>query len=91
LQEAALNLKSITLQFALAKDEPGMKAQAQAFRTLSEQADQNLTNLKKNATDEQSQKLIAAFEGTVKTYLEASGKFQTELLGGDFREGHGHA
>jgi methyl-accepting chemotaxis protein len=86
LQEAALNLKSITLQFALAKDEAAMKVQAQAFKTLSEQADRNLADLKKNTTEEQSQKLITAFEGSVKVYLEASGKFQTELLGGDFEK-----
>jgi len=86
LQEASLNLKSITLQFALAKDEAAMKVQAQAFKTLSGQADQNLVKLKENATDEQCQKLITAFEGTVKNFLEASGKFQTELLGGDFEK-----
>jgi len=86
LQEAVLNLKSITLQFALAKDEAGMKLQAQAFKTLTGQGDQNLAKLKANATDEQCQKLITAFEGTVKTYLESSGKFQTELLAGDFEK-----
>ena len=86
LQEAALNLKSITLQFALAKDEAAMKVQAQAFTTLSEQADRNLAELKKNTTEEQCQKLIAAFESSMKAYLEASGKFQTELRGGDFEK-----
>jgi len=86
LQEAALNLKSITLQFALAKDEAAMKVQAQAFQTLTEQADRNLAKLKANSTDEACQRLIVAFEATVKIYLDTAGRFQTELRGGDFEK-----
>ena len=38
LQKSALDLKSLTLQFALAKDEAGMNAKAQAFQLETERA-----------------------------------------------------
>jgi len=86
LREASLNLKSVTLQFALAKDEAAMKVQSRAFQTLTEQVTRDLADLKIKATDEQSQTLIAAFETSVKSYLEDSGKFQMELRGGEFEK-----
>ena len=42
LQQATLNLKSITLQLALAKDETAMNAQKQAFQTETKQIAQNI-------------------------------------------------
>jgi methyl-accepting chemotaxis protein len=86
LQEAALNLKSITLQFALAKDEAGMNAQKQAFQAENQQIGRSLTDLKTQANDEQSQNLIAAFSSAVDSYRASAERFQTELRGGDFEK-----
>lgn len=86
LQEAILNLKSITLQFALAKDDAAMKAQAQAFKTQTEQAERNLIDLKTKTTDQETQALIATFETVMQGYLQSSAQFQTELLGGEFEK-----
>jgi hypothetical protein len=47
LQQSALDLKSVTLQFALARDEAGMNVQKSAFTAGSEQVSRSLDELKK--------------------------------------------
>ena len=86
LQESTLNLKSITLQFALAKDDAGMNAQKQAFQAETQKAVQEAANLKTQATDDQSLQLIASFATALEGYRVVSEKFQAELRGGDFEK-----
>ena len=61
LQDAALNLKSITYQFALARDEDAMKRKGRRFRTPRVQVTRSIAQLKLLAHDEPTQRLIAAF------------------------------
>ncbi|ATC65031.1 chemotaxis protein [Nibricoccus aquaticus] len=86
LQEAALNIKSITLQFALAKDDAGMSTQAQASKTQFDKAVANIATLKENTPDASCLDLITSFEVAVKNYRAAAEQFQTELRGGDFEK-----
>ena len=86
LQEAALNLKSITLQFALAKDEAAMNVQKLAFQAATQEATKSLDELKALATDAQSVTLIGTLADAVKSYGTTAEKFQTELRGGDFEK-----
>jgi PAS domain S-box-containing protein len=84
LQAAALNLKSITFQFALAKDEAAMNAQKQAFQDCIAQVASNIAELKTIAHDGQADVLIASFGVDVQTYRESAEKFQEELRAGEF-------
>jgi len=86
LQQSALNLKSITLQFALAKDEAGMNTQKQAFQTEIQQVSRSLDELKALASDTQSTGLILGLGEAVSAYRTVAEKFQTELRGGDFEK-----
>lgn len=86
LQQAALNLKSVTLQFALAKDEAGMNTQKQAFQIESQQVTRSLDELKGLASDADSSRLIADLGTAVKAYQIVVEKFQGELRGGDFEK-----
>ncbi|HYD84505.1 MAG TPA: MCP four helix bundle domain-containing protein, partial [Opitutus sp.] len=86
LQDGALNLKSITLQFALARDEAGMNAQKQAFVVETEAVSQSLAQLESLSTDDQSKALIADLGTSLTAYREVGEKFQTELRGGDFEK-----
>ncbi len=86
LQEAALQLNSITLQFALAKDDAAMNTQKEAFATASSQVAARVAELQATAHDEQSQQLIAAFSTAVQTYSQATEKFQATLRSGDFEK-----
>src|SRR5688572_19443557 len=68
LQDAALNLKSITYQFALARDEAAMNAQKQAFQATSAQVTRSVAELKLRAHDEPTERFIAAFTTDVQRY-----------------------
>ncbi len=86
LQEATLQLNSITLQTALAKDDTAMGAQADAAKAAFAQVSKQVAELKAVATDEQSQRLLAAFATAEQSYADASRQFQTQLRGGDFEK-----
>jgi methyl-accepting chemotaxis protein len=86
LQKAALHLKSVTFQFALARDDAGMNAQKTAFQTETEELGRSLKKLKSLASDAQSSRLIADLEGVVSASQTVAEKFQTELRGGDFEK-----
>jgi methyl-accepting chemotaxis protein len=86
VQEATLSLKSITFQFALARDEAGMNLQKEKFQAATQQAAQGLAELKGQADDAQSQTLVAGFGGALDAYRLVAEKFQTELRGGDFEK-----
>ena len=84
LQAAALNLKSITFQFALAKDEAAMNEQKQAFLSCTEQVARNVAELKLIAHDAPTEDLIADFGTTIQHYRESAEKFQVDLNAGEF-------
>ncbi|MEP6668127.1 MAG: ATP-binding protein [Chthoniobacter sp.] len=86
LQNAALNLKSLPYQFALAKDETAMKEQRQAFQIATVEVTRGIARLKIMAQDEPTQHLIADFAAAVQTYREGAEKFQTELGAGEFEK-----
>jgi len=86
LQDAAQNLKSITYQFALAKDEVAMKEQEKAFQITIVQVNRSVARLKLLASDEPTQRLITTFAADVKSYCEAAEKFQTELAAVEFEK-----
>jgi len=84
LQQSALNLKSITLQFALAKDEAGMNTQKLAFQAEAQQVGRSIDELKKLEGNAETSGLIVRLASAVQTYGTVAEKFQTELRGGDF-------
>jgi methyl-accepting chemotaxis protein len=86
LQQSALNLKSITFQFALARDEAAMNVQKQAFQADVQQVAGSLDELKTISRDPQVSSLIAALAPSVRTYCEGAEKFQNELRAGDFEK-----
>lgn len=86
LQQGTLNLKSITLQFALAKDEAAMNGQKQAFQAETQRIAHGMVELRALARDEQSQSLITDFAAAVETYRTAAERFQTELRSGEFEK-----
>lgn len=86
LQKAALHLKSITFQFALARDDAGMNAQKAAFQNESEELSRSLAKLKSLATNAQSSRLIDELEAVVASARTVAEKFQAELRGGDFEK-----
>jgi len=86
LRVATFNLKSITYQFALAKDEAAMKEQEQAFRDSSAQVTSSIADLKRLAHDEKTQRFIAAFADGVESYRHSAERFQSELGGGEFEK-----
>lgn len=86
LQESTLNLKGITLQFALARDEAAMKVQQQAFQGELGRISRSIGELKRVAGDAETTRLIASLPAAMQTYREAAGKFQTELAAGEFEK-----
>jgi methyl-accepting chemotaxis protein len=86
LQESTLNLKGITLQFALARDEAAMNVQKQAFQSETRQISRSIDELKRVAADPETAGLIASLPATVQAYRDAAGKFQTELAAGEFEK-----
>ena len=86
LRVATFNLKSITYQFALAKDEAAMKEQEQAFRDSSAQVTRSIADLKLLAHDEKTQRFIAAFADGVESYRQSAERFQSELGAGEFEK-----
>lgn len=86
LQHAALDLESITLQFALARDEAGMNVQKQAFTAGFEQVARSLDELKKLSSDTVTSAALERLTIEVQTYGRVAEKFQTELRGGDFEK-----
>lgn len=86
LQDATLNLKSLTYQFALAKDETAMKEKRQAFQVATVQVTRGLARLKLLAKDEPTQRLIADFAVDVQSYCEYAQQFQSELSAGEFEK-----
>jgi PAS domain S-box-containing protein len=86
LQDAALNLKSLTYQFALAGDDAAMKEQKQAFQDTTVQVIRNVAQLKLLAHDEPTQRLIAAFAVDLQSYREGAEKFQAELGASEFEK-----
>lgn len=86
LQISALNLKSITLQFALAHDEAAMNTQKAAFKAETQSVMKELGELGRLATNQQTVGLIAALNGAVQEYQGVAEKFQQELRGGDFEK-----
>ena len=86
LQKAVLHLKSITFQFALARDDAGMNAQKIAFQTETEKLSRSLEKLKSLASDAQSSRLIAELRAVAAGSRSAAEKFQAELRGGDFEK-----
>jgi len=84
LQAAALDLKSITYQFALAKDEMAMTVQKKAFRDCTALVARNIAELKLIAHDAQTDGMIADFDAHVQVYRVGVEKFETELGDGKF-------
>ena len=84
LQNSAHNLKNITLQFALARDEPGMNAQRDASQAESTRLAESIAELRALASDTTTADLISASEGSLGVYRAAAEKFQTELRAGEF-------
>jgi methyl-accepting chemotaxis protein len=86
LQQSALDLKSVTLQFALARDEAGMNVQKLAFTAESEQVARSLDELKRLSSDAETSTALERLTTEVQAYGSVSAKFQTELRGGDFEK-----
>ncbi|MEO5961631.1 MAG: methyl-accepting chemotaxis protein [Opitutaceae bacterium] len=86
LQQSALNLKSIALQVALARDEAGMNTQKQAFRTEIQKVSANIDELKRLADDPETAGSIVQMANAIQAYGTVAEKFQTELRGGDFEK-----
>lgn len=84
LQAAALDLKSITYQFALAKDEGAMNAQRQAFRTCTARVAENVAGLRLLVHDAQTEAAITNFVENIQRYGAEVEKFQAELSDGKF-------
>jgi PAS domain S-box-containing protein len=86
LQDATLNLKSITFQFALAKDEEAMREQKQAFQLTTIQVTRSIAKLKRLAQDDPTLLLIDAFAADVQSYRVDVEQFQAELGAGEFEK-----
>jgi methyl-accepting chemotaxis protein len=86
LQQSALELKSVTLQFALARDEAGMNIQKAAFTAGSEQVSRSLDELKKLSSDAETNAALERLTTEVQAYGGVAEKFQTELRSGDFEK-----
>jgi len=86
LQQSTLELKSITLQFALAKDDAGMNAQKQAFQAQTQQVSRSMDELRTLTQDEQCKAQLASLGTALQAYRDVSERFQTELRGGDFEK-----
>lgn len=84
LQDAALNLKNINFQFALAKDDASMDEQTRAFAADLEQVARHVADLQRLARDAPTQQLIVAFVADLQSYRRASEKFQGALREGEF-------
>ncbi|MDB6172123.1 MAG: Multi-sensor signal transduction histidine kinase [Chthoniobacteraceae bacterium] len=84
LQDAAHDLRSITYQFALAKDETGMAARKKEFQTTTIRFTQCVAQLQLLARDEPTQRFLAGFGLELQSYREAVEKFQKELGIGEF-------
>ena len=86
LQQSTLNLRSVTLQFALARDEAAMTVQKQAFKAETEQISRSIEELTRVASDGETGKLIASLPASVLAYRTVAEKFQTELRAGEFEK-----
>ncbi len=86
LQQAALNLKSVTLQFALARDDAGMNAQKEAFQKEIASVNTSIEELRALANDEQTAAFIGHLATDLVAYREVGERFQAELRGGDFEK-----
>jgi methyl-accepting chemotaxis protein len=86
LQESTFNLKAITLQFALARDEAAMNVQKQAFQNETRQIERSIEELKRLTADPETASLIVSLPPAVQAYRSAAERFQTELRSGEFEK-----
>jgi len=86
LQEGTLKLNSISLQYALAKDEAGMTLQQETFGKQREAIARYIAELSADAHDGRVRDAIGAFSQSVTNYAQASQKFQALLRSGDFEK-----
>ena len=86
LQQSTLNLRSVTLQFALARDEAAMNVQKQAFKAEIEQISRSIEELTRVRSEGETGKLIASLPALVLAYRTVAEKFQTELRAGEFEK-----
>jgi len=84
LQDAALNLKSVTYQFALAKDEAAMDAQRQAFLAALTQADAAIQELIGRSAEPAMAGRMKAFGEDIHRFRAVAEEFQTQLHLGQF-------
>ena len=84
LQQATLTLKSLTLEFALARDDAAMNAHRRTFQDEIEEVAQSIQALTTLDADGLSHREIEDFAQAVKTYADAAERFQSELRNGDF-------
>ncbi len=86
LQEATLRLHSITLQFALAKDEAAMSTQKGAFAAELANVDRYVAELRRCDDSTQARSLLPEFVSAIQGYRGAAEKLQAELKAGDFEK-----
>ncbi|HVS53497.1 MAG TPA: methyl-accepting chemotaxis protein [Opitutaceae bacterium] len=86
LEEAALKLKAIAVQSALAKDEAAMRAQEEAFKAESAHITQYVADLKSADDSEEARGHIAGFVTAVQAYGTAAAALQAQLKAGDFEK-----
>ncbi len=84
VQESALKLHTVVLQFALARDDAAMSAQSQAFAAQMQQTSQYITTLGQAAKGGDAENYIGDVVQAVDAYAAAAKRFQTQLSGGDF-------
>jgi methyl-accepting chemotaxis protein len=86
VQKATLDLKSITYQFALARDEAGMNVQSQAFQAAAALAARSLEELSAVTRDPEATALGKTLAETVQAFRTTAERFQQELRSGDFEK-----
>lgn len=84
VQEAALKLHSVVLQFALARDDAAMAAQSQAFAAEMKLISGHIADLSKVAKGGDAERHIADVVQAVDGYAAAAKRFQSQLAAGDF-------
>ncbi|HYD83825.1 MAG TPA: hypothetical protein VEA63_07220, partial [Opitutus sp.] len=86
LQDSTLNLKSLTFQLALARDEAAIAEQKRAFADYTTQVDRGVRQLTTMAQDGRIVELTAGLDAGVQSFLSGTEKFQAQLGAGEFEQ-----
>ena len=84
LQHSTLNLRGVTFQLALARDEAATNEQQRAFHAYNEDVRRSIGLLRSLSHDPEIAALIDTFAADVQAYREGAERFQAELRAGQF-------